>query len=240
MGHQHRRPIALGRTLDLGVHGQCQGKRPQGHQLQIRHVERWGCVQLQPRDQRPIQHPLAHQLQPARHAAKPGRTGQQPIQPRQQGLVQQVATNPGHAAGQAMGAAAQPQQPHRGGAAKAAGAALAQVALQVEISSQGPVAPAHRGLAQAEHGAGVHGAAAQLQQIQQANVLQQLRQAVVPRCLGRGVKGEHHGKPRLTCCRQPPRARPDFFVYSCEKAATPGRCKAGIGFCVASSQEGLA
>jgi hypothetical protein len=56
--------------------------------------------------------------------------------------MEKITADASHASGQAMGAAAQPQQPHRGGAAVAAAPELAAIAHQAEIIRQEPVAAA--------------------------------------------------------------------------------------------------
>jgi hypothetical protein len=53
-----------------------------------------------------------------------------------------AAADPGDTGGEAMGAAAQAQQPHRGGGAVAAAPELAPIAHQAEILREEPVAAA--------------------------------------------------------------------------------------------------
>ena len=89
--------------------------------------------------------------------------------------MEQIRSNPRKARRQAVGAAAQAQQPHGFAAAIAAVLVVAEVALQAKVLRQGAVPPAHARLAQAQQLAGLHGAAAELKQIEQADVVQELR-----------------------------------------------------------------
>ena len=74
-----------------------------------------------------------------------------------------------------MGPAAQAQQAHRFAGAKAATLVLAEVAHQAKVLRQGAVPPAHARLAQAQELTGLHGAAAELKQVEQSDVVQELR-----------------------------------------------------------------
>jgi hypothetical protein len=56
--------------------------------------------------------------------------------------MEQVAADPGDTGSQAMGAATQPQQPHRGRGAVAAAPELAAIAHQAEILREDSVAAA--------------------------------------------------------------------------------------------------
>jgi hypothetical protein len=56
--------------------------------------------------------------------------------------MEKITADAGHPSGQAMGAAAQPQQTHRGRRAVAAAPELAAIAHQAEILREGPVAAA--------------------------------------------------------------------------------------------------
>jgi hypothetical protein len=56
--------------------------------------------------------------------------------------MEQVAADPGDTGSQAMGAATQPQQPHRGRGAVAAAPQLAAIPHQPEILREEPVAAA--------------------------------------------------------------------------------------------------
>ncbi len=80
--------------------------------------------------------------------------------------MQKITADAGHASGQAMGAATQAQQAHRGGGAVAAAPELAAIAHQAEILREEPVAAADGGLAQLQVTAGLHGGAGELQQIE--------------------------------------------------------------------------
>jgi hypothetical protein len=65
--------------------------------------------------------------------------------------------------------------------------------LQPKVLREQAIAAAHGGLAEAEEPAGLHGAAAQLQEIEQADVLQQLRNAVGLRGAREGIDECGHG-----------------------------------------------
>ena len=77
-----------------------------------------------------------------------------------------------------MGAATQPQQLHCGGGPKATADLAVAVHLQVEVFRQNAGAAAHGGLAERCSASGFQRGAADLEQIQQADVLQQGRQAI--------------------------------------------------------------
>ncbi len=77
--------------------------------------------------------------------------------------MEQVAADPGDTRGEAMGAATQPQQPHRGRGAVAAAPELAAITHQAEVLREEPVAAADGGLAELQQPAGLHGGAAELQ-----------------------------------------------------------------------------
>ncbi len=142
--------------------------------------------------------------------------------------MEQVAADPGDTRGEAMGAATQPQQAHRGGGAVAAAPELAAIAHQAEILREEPVAAADGGLAELQQPAGLHGGAAELQQIEQADVVQQLRQAVVMG-LGqrRGARGSHGMDEALGAASA---ARAVFLQFSLRnsKAARQNPVRAGI------------
>ena len=106
--------------------------------------------------------------------------------------MEQIAADPGDTRGQAMGAATQAQKAHRGRGAITASPELAAITHQAEVLLEEPVAAADGGLAELQQPAGLHGGAAELQQIEQADVVQQLRQPVAGG-LGqlRGARGSH-------------------------------------------------
>ena len=123
--------------------------------------------------------------------------------------MEQIAADPGDTRGQAMGAATLPQQAHR--RRGAAAPELAAIPHQAEILREEPVAGADGGLAQLQVTAGLHGGAAELQQIEQADVVRQLRQAVVVG-LGqrRGARGSHGADEALGAASA---ARPGFLLF---------------------------
>jgi hypothetical protein len=106
-----------------------------------------------------------------------------------------------------MGTAAQTQQLHRGGGAVAAAQLPAAVHLQVEVFRQNACAAAHGGLAQAADAAGLQTGAADLKEIQQADVLQQGRQAIAVGRLGNCRSGDVHRGSLGHCWQLPANSR---------------------------------
>ena len=171
---------------------QIECNRPQRHELQLTGKRRSLPLKLQPRHQGAIEHPLAHQLQPAVQRPEPRRGRQQPATTRQQRLQEHICAKAGHAGGEAMGTAAEPQQPHRLGGSIATAHLTAPIRHQGKVRGEGAGATAHCGLTDRGQSAGLKGGATELQQIQQTDVLQQGRQAVTMSRSGYRLTGEFH------------------------------------------------
>ena len=112
-----------------------------------------------------------------------------------------------------MGTATQSQQLHRGGGAIATAELPAAVHLQVEVFRENAGTAAHGGLAERCSASGFQRGATDLEQIQQADVLQEVRQAIAVGRLEDRDSGDVHQGSLGHCWKLlPPQMPPTRFL----------------------------